>query len=116
MKAGRALAALALLAGAGCWRTTEAPEEHALDVFEWAEADFAAQRYESAVTRYEYVILHRNRWKEPYYKLARCHEAMGKEEQGVRVLEQLLQVDPSDAQGKAELGRLQARVEAMRKP
>jgi tetratricopeptide (TPR) repeat protein len=117
MKNARLLPALALLGSAGCWHVTaEAPEEHALDVFEKAESLFAARRYADAVPEYEFVIGARERWKEPYLKLARCHEAMGHEEQGVKVLERLLRVDPGDGPGKAELARLQARLESMRKP
>ena len=58
----------------------------------------------------------RERWKEPYLKLARCHEAMGHEEEAVKVLQRLLQVDPSDGPGRIELARLQTRLESMRKP
>src|SRR5213078_2162822 len=94
----------------------DAPEEEALDVFEKAEALFAARRYADAVPEYEFVIGTRDRWKEPYFKLARCHEAMGKEDQAVKVLERLLRVDPSDGLAKTELTRLQSRIDSMRKP
>jgi tetratricopeptide (TPR) repeat protein len=117
MRAAGAMAALALLAAGGCWhQTAEAPEERALDVFENAEALFAARRYAEAVPEYEFVIGARDRWKEPYFKLARCHEAMGHEEQAVQVLERLLRVDPSDGPGRTELARLQSRIDSMRKP
>jgi len=112
-----ALAAAALLAAAGCLvGGGETPEEKALGVFEKAEAHYAARRYADAIPEYEFVISARDRWKEPYLKLARCHEAMGHEEQAVKVLERLLKVDPTDAPGKAELARLQARIDSMRKP
>jgi tetratricopeptide (TPR) repeat protein len=113
----RSAAALALLAAAGCHLGGgETPEEQALGIFEKAEAHFAARRYADAVPEYEFVISARDRWKEPYLKLARCHEAMGHEEEAVKILQRLLKVDPTDAQGKAELARLQARVDSMRKP
>ena len=113
----RALAALALLGMGGCWPSnSEAPEERALDVFEDAEAHFAARRYADAVPEYEFVIGARDRWKEPYLKLALCHEAMGHEEQAVKVLERLLRIDPTDGPGRIELSRLQARLDSMRKP
>ena len=117
MSVARALSALALLAAAGCMPSRpEAPEERALDVFEQAEAHFAAKRYADAAPEYEFVIEARNRWKEPYFKLARCHEAMGREEQAVKVLERLLRVDPGDGPARTELARLQSRLESMRKP
>ncbi|HVE42225.1 MAG TPA: tetratricopeptide repeat protein [Planctomycetota bacterium] len=117
MKTATRLATLALLGTAGCWPARpDAPEEEALDVFEKAEAHFAARRYADAVPEYEFVIGARDRWKEPYFKLARCHEAMGKEEQALKVLERLLRVDPSDGPAKTELARLQSRIDSMRKP
>ena len=117
MTTARALAALSLLWAGGCWPShPEAPEERALDVFEKAESLFAARRYADAAPEYEFVIGARERWKEPYLKLARCHEAMGHEEEAVKVLQRLLQVDPSDGPGRIELARLQARLESMRKP
>jgi tetratricopeptide (TPR) repeat protein len=113
----RAHAVLALLLAGGCFRSgEETPEERALEVFEKAETHFAARKYAEAVPEYEFVISARERWKEPYLKLARCHEAMGKEEQAVKVLERLLKVDPTDGPGRTELARLQARLESMRKP
>lgn len=117
MKLARALWALSLLAAGGCWPSRpEAPEERALDVFEQAEAHFAAKRYADAATEYEFVIEARNRWKEPYLKLARCHEALGREGDAVQVLRKLLRVDRDDETGRVELARLEARLEAMRKP
>jgi tetratricopeptide (TPR) repeat protein len=112
----RATAALALLL-AGCFPGgAETPEERALEVFEQAEAHFAARKYADAVPEYEFVISARERWKEPYFKLARCHEAMGKEEAALKVLERLLRVDPTDGPAKSEQARLQSRLESMRKP
>jgi tetratricopeptide (TPR) repeat protein len=118
MKAAGAVAALALLGMGGCWPGSPeaAPEERAIAVFEKAESLFAARRYADAVPDYEFVIGARERWKEPYLKLARCHESMGHEDQAAKVLERLLRVDPSDGPAKAELARLQARIESMRKP
>jgi tetratricopeptide (TPR) repeat protein len=117
MKALAVAASLALLAAGGCWPSRpEAPEEHALDVYEQAESYFAARRYADAVPEYEFVIGARERWKEPYFKLARCHEAMGHEDQAAKVLERLLRVDPSDGPARTELSRLQARADSMRKP
>jgi len=117
MTSARLLAALALLGTGGCWPARpDAPEEEALDVFEKAEAHFAARRYADALPEYEFVIGARERWKEPYYKLARCHEAMGKEDQAVKFLERLLRVDPSDGAAKTERARLQSRIDSMRKP
>jgi len=115
--AGLLLAALALLGTGGCLPgRPDAPEEQALEVFEKAESLFAARRYADAVPQYELVIGARDRWKEPYFKLARCHEAMGKEDQALKVLERLLHVDPSDGPAKAEAARLQSRIDSMRKP
>ena len=117
MRAAGAAAALALLGMAGCWPSRpDAPEEEALEVFEKAESLFAARRYADAVPEYEFVIGARDRWKEPYFKLARCHEAMGREDQAVKVLERLLRVDPVDGPARTELARLQSRLESMRKP
>ncbi len=113
----RVLAVLGLLAGAGCrLGGGETPEEQALGVFEKAEGHFAARRYADAVPEYEFVISARDRWKEPYLKLARCHEAMGHEEDAVKVIQRLLRVDPTDGEGKVELARLQSRIDSMRKP
>lgn len=110
MKNARALAILALLSG-GCWPSSgPTPEEEALDVFELAEKEFAAGKYENAAVGYEFVIKARHRWKEPYLKLARCREATGRVDEAVRVLERLLQnVDRGDETGLRELARLKAR-------
>ena len=61
------------------------------------------------------VIGARERWREPYYKLARCHEAMGHEEEAVKTLERVLRFDRSDETARVEIARLQTRIEAMRK-
>jgi tetratricopeptide (TPR) repeat protein len=103
------MAALALLAAGGCWPShPDAPEDTALDVFEQAEAHFAAGRYADAAPGYEFAIKYRDRWKEPYLKLARCHEALGHEEEAVKILERLLRVDRFDENGLSALGRLHA--------
>ena len=116
MRTFRALAVLALIPAGGCFPSgAETPEEHALDVFEDAEAHFAARRYADAVAEYTFVIGARERWKEPYYKLARCHEAMGHEEEAVKTLEGVLRFDRSDETARVEIARLQTRIEAMRK-
>ncbi|MBI3858236.1 MAG: tetratricopeptide repeat protein [Planctomycetes bacterium] len=106
MRNARALAILALLSG-GCWPTHEpAPEEEAIGVFEQAEKQFAAGRTEDAALGYQFAIKHRSRWKEPYLKLARCHEIAGRRDEAIRVLRQLLVVDRSDEDGLRELARL----------
>lgn len=100
-------AALLLLALAGCWPSHEpAPEETALVRYEDAEKLFAEGRYAEAATEYEFVVRHRNRWKDPYVKLARCHEAMGRRDEAIRVLERLLAFDRDDEEGLREIARL----------
>jgi tetratricopeptide (TPR) repeat protein len=107
MRGARALAILALLSG-GCWPAhPPAPEEEALDVFESAENQFAAGRYEDAAVGYEFAIRHRNRWKEPHLKLARCYEALGRTEDAIQALRKLLAFDRDDENGRRELARLE---------
>lgn len=111
MRSARALAILALLSG-GCWPGhPAAPEEEALEVFEDAEQQFAAGRYDDAAIGYEFAIRHRNRWKEPHLKLARCYEAQGRPDDAIQVLRKLLAFDRDDENGRREI----ARLEAMRK-
>ena len=113
MRTPRALPVLALLAAGGCWPTHDpAPEEEAIGIYESAEKEYGAGRYAEAAPGYEFAIKHRNRWKDPYVKLARCYEAMGRRDDAVRTLEQLLAFDRFDEEGRREL----ARIEAMRKP
>lgn len=113
----RATAALALLSAAGCWPThPTAPEEDALDVYENAESHFKKGSYEAAVSEYEFVIHARDRWRDPYVKLALCHEALGRDQQAVEVLQRLLTVDRSDEDGRKLLAKINARLEASRKP
>ena len=117
MNIARATAALALLAAAGCWPAhPAAPEEDALDVYEDAEALFKKGRYEDAAPGYEFVIKARDRWRDPYVKLALCHEAAGRDRQAVAVLERLLVVDRTDAEGLKLLAKINARLEAAGKP
>lgn len=111
MRSARALAVLALISG-GCWPSQPpAPEEEALEVFEEAEQQFAAGRWQDAAVGYEFVIHARNRWKEPHLKLARCYEALGRPDEAIRVLRKLLAFDRDDENGLREV----ARLEAMRK-
>jgi DNA-binding SARP family transcriptional activator len=110
MRTARAAAVLGLLAAGGCWPShPEAPEEGALEVYEDAEAHFAAGRYADAIPEYEFVIRARNRWKDPYVKLARCHEATGREDEAVQVLDRWLAYDRFDEDALCLLGRLCAR-------
>jgi hypothetical protein len=96
-----------LLVLAGCWPTSEpAPEEVALDRYEVAEKLFADCKYAEATPEYEFVVRHRNRWKDPYVKLARCHEELGRRDAAIGVLERLLAFDRDDEQGRRELARL----------
>ena len=107
MRSARALAILALLSG-GCWPGHgPAPEEEALDVFETAEQQFAAGRWEDAAVGYEFAIKHRNRWKEPHLKLARCYEALGRPDDAIQALRKLLAFDRDDEIGRRELARLE---------
>jgi tetratricopeptide (TPR) repeat protein len=111
MKSARALAVLALFSG-GCWPAhPPAPEEEALEIFEAAEKEFAAGHWEDAAVGYEFAIKHRNRWKEPHLKLARCYEALGRSEEAIGALRKLLAFDRDDEAGLREI----ARLEAMRK-
>ena len=111
MKSARALAVLALLSG-GCWPAhPPAPEEEALDVFDAAEQQFAAGEWADAAVGYEFAIKHRNRWKEPHLKLARCYEALGRPDDAIGTLRKLLAFDRDDENGLREI----ARLEAMRK-
>jgi len=111
MKSTRALVVLALLSG-GCWPSHVAtPEEEALEVFDEAETQFAAGRFDDAATGYEFVIKARNRWKEPHLKLARCYEALGRTDEAIGALQKLLAFDRHDETGLREV----ARLEAMRK-
>jgi len=111
MRRARFLAVLALMSG-GCWPSHgPAPEEEALDVFESAEQQFAAGRWEDAAVGYEFAIKHRNRWKEPHFKLARCYESLGRPDDAIQALRKLLAFDRDDENGRREL----ARLEEMRK-
>ena len=113
MKTARALALLGLLSGGGCWPShPPAPEEVALDRYDESEKMFAAGAYADAAPGYEFAIKARHLWKDPYVKLARCHEALGREDLAVQVLQRLLEVDRTDEEGLRALARLQA----LRKP
>ena len=109
MKTARVLAALALLSAGGCWPDhPEAPEEAALERYDGAEDLFKAGRYAAAVPEYEAVITARNRWKDPYVKLSRCHEALGNREAAAAALRRLLGIDRSDEDALRGLARLEA--------
>ena len=111
MRSARALAVLAFFSG-GCWPAhPPAPEEEALEVFETAEQQFAAGRWEDAAVGYEFAIKHRNRWKEPHLKLARCYESLGRPDEAIGAIRKLLAFDRDDENGLREM----ARLEAMRK-
>ena len=98
-----------LLVLAGCWPSHDpAPEEEALLVYEQAETLYADKHYAEAASQYEFVIYHRNRWKDPHVKLARCYEATGRRAEAIRVLEKLLAFDRFDEEGRREIARLQA--------
>ena len=98
-----------LLCLMGCWPThAPAPEEEALDLYDHAEQLFAEKRYAEAAPEYEEVIRHRNRWKDPHVKLARCYEATGRRAQAIRAIEKLLAFDRYDEEGLREMARLQA--------
>ena len=93
----------------GCWPTRDpAPEEEALLLYDHAETLYAEKRYAEAAPEYEVVIYHRNRWKDPHVKLARCYEATGRREEAIRALEKLLAFDRFDEEGLREIARLQA--------
>jgi hypothetical protein len=101
------VSALLLLALAGCWPSVDpAPEEVALDRYEVAEKLFAERRWADAAPEYEFVVRHRNRWKDPYVKLARCQEELGRRDDAIRTLERLLAFDRDDEQGRREIARL----------
>jgi tetratricopeptide (TPR) repeat protein len=105
----RSFPVLLVLAVAGCMPSHDpAPEEEALLVYEQAEALYAEKRYAEAAPHYEFVIHHRNRWKDPHVKLARCYEATGRRAEAIRVLEKLLAFDRFDEEGRREIARLQA--------
>lgn len=105
----RAAVLLALVAG-GCVPAAEpTPEELALEVYEVAEEAFAARRYADAAPDYEFVIAARDRWKDPYVKLSRCYDALGRPDDAVAILKRLLTVDRFDEEGLRELARLEAR-------
>lgn len=108
MRSACAATVLALALG-GCWPGSgPAPEEEALGVFEDAEREFAAGRFEDAAAGYEFAIKHRNRWKEPHLKLARCYEALHRTDDAILVLRKLLTFDRHDEHGLRELARLEA--------
>ncbi|HZF00045.1 MAG TPA: tetratricopeptide repeat protein [Planctomycetota bacterium] len=109
MKPARALLLLALLP-AGCWpNNPDAPEETALERFQMAEEYLAGGHYYAAAIEYEFVVRHRWRWKEPYIKLARCYESLGRDEDAIADLERLLVVDSRDEDALRSLGRLYAK-------
>jgi tetratricopeptide (TPR) repeat protein len=111
MKSARALAVLTLISG-GCFPShLSTPEEEALEVFDAAENQFAAGRFDDAATGYEFVIKARSRWKEPHLKLARCYETLGRTDEAIGALQKMLAFDRHDETGLREV----ARLEAMRK-
>ena len=94
---------------AGCMPShPPVPEEEALLLYDHAESLYAEKRYAEAAPEYEVVIRHRNRWKDPHVKLARCYEATGRRAEAIRVLERLLAFDRFDEEGRREIARLQA--------
>jgi tetratricopeptide (TPR) repeat protein len=110
MSRTRAVLFAALLGAAGCRPDMPpAPEEIAIDRFAVAENLEAAKRYDDAVFEYEFVIHHRWRWKEPYVRLAHCHEAAGRDAAAIAALERLIIVDGGDDDALRGLGRLYAR-------
>jgi tetratricopeptide (TPR) repeat protein len=104
----RALPVL-LVVLAGCLPShPPAPEEEALLLYEHAEQLYAEKKYAEAAPEYEEVIRHRNRWKEPHVKLARCYEATGRRAEAIRAIDKLLAFDRYDEEGLREKARLQA--------
>lgn len=110
MRMLRLLVLLGACAGTGCFPplAPEAPEDTALDRYETAEILYRAECWEDAVPRYEYVIKHRERWKEPYLKLSRCYEELGRRDDAVKTLKKLLLIDRHDEPAQRELARLEA--------
>lgn len=109
MISARAIAVGSLLLVAGCFLThTPAPEEVAINVYQDAEELFAAKDYDEAARKYEFVIQARDRWKDPYLKLAQCRHAVGREADAMEILRRLLAVDRYDEQALERLGRLLA--------
>ena len=107
MRRARFLAILALMSG-GCWPSHgPAPEEEAIGIYESAEKEYGAGRYAEAAPGYEFAIKHRNRWKEPHFKLARCYESLGRPDDAIQALRKLLAFDRDDENGRRELARLE---------
>jgi len=102
--------ALLFMAGlAGCSDPPPAPDEAALERYEEANLLFEAGRYADAAPLYASVIPVRDRLKDAYFKLATCHEKLGREDLAVEVLERLLRVDRVDEEGLRRLAGLRAR-------
>lgn len=109
MNTARAIAVGSLLSVTGCFLThTPAPEEVAINVYQDAEELFAAKEYDEAAAKYEFVIQARDRWKDPYLKLAQCRLAEGREADAIEILGRLLTIDRYDEQALERMGRLLA--------
>ncbi|MBV8880338.1 MAG: tetratricopeptide repeat protein [Planctomycetaceae bacterium] len=111
MSSARAAALLGLLAIGGCWPAAidPPPEEVAIDRFAKGEKLFAAGHYTDAAIEYEYAIKHRWRWKEPYVRLAACHEKSGREDDAIAVYQRLQKIDGDDPAALRGLGQIHAR-------
>jgi tetratricopeptide (TPR) repeat protein len=96
----------ALFLAASCAPAAPAPEELALDRYREGDAYFAQGHYDRAVPHFEYVVSARERMKDAHYKLAYCHEAMGRDADATAVLEKVLRTDRQDEYALRHLWRL----------
>jgi tetratricopeptide (TPR) repeat protein len=101
----RALAFLVLVAGC-----LDAPtlDEIALEKYEEANKLYDAGKFAEAVPGYEYVIKWRDRVLDAYFRLATCHEKLGRPEEAITVLVGARRVDPVNGTTLRALARLYA--------
>ncbi len=100
--------AVALLLVASCIPYPDSVEERANAQFLQAEKYFASEKYAYAAELYAEVVKVRDRIRDAWYKLALCKGKLGREAEGIRLLEEeyLPRVDPGDERALRILARL----------
>lgn len=101
------LAVPLLLLGACLIADDPTYDEIALEKYEDANRRFGEGLYAECIEDYEYVVKWRDRILDAYRKLAICYERTGKPDLAIETLRRLLRVEPTDANAKSEIARLE---------
>ena len=109
--------AVALLLLASCIPYPDSVDDRANAQFLQAEKYFASGKYAYAAELYAEVIEVRDRIRDAWYKLALCKGKLGREAEGIRLLEDryLRFVDPGDERALRILARLCVKAGRLKK-